>query len=524
MSRIFISAALKSSGKTTVSIGLCAALTQRDLIVQSFKKGPDYIDPYWLAQATGRDCYNLDFYTMQREEILALMQAKMQDADFTLIEGNKGLYDGLDLDGSNSNAALATLTQTPVILVLNARGMTRGIAPLILGYQAFDKNVSIKGVILNRLGGSRHESKLRNVIEHYTDVKVVGAIHNDKRFTINERHLGLVPGHEDPFCTEKIELLAQAVNEQVNIDAVITIAKQSTRLAANTIKIDAINSGTINTETATNDTITAKAINNETISNETNINRKTDIKLGLIRCPAFGFYYPDDLQALQKAGAELIEIDPFNDENFPQVDALFIGGGFPETHLQLLEANKKMRTAIKNAIDNGLPTYAECGGLMYLAHSIVWQHDDRIEKADMVGCINTDIIVEQRPQGRGYVQLEETEHSLWPGKTDSIISAHEFHYSRFCEVLSDTPCGTPHNTPPDEANIKHSNNGQDTTKNVKFAFKVKRGAGIDGESDGYIYKNLLATYSHQRNTWNNPWAQRFINFARQHKNKRQVNK
>ena len=159
MSRIFISAAHKSSGKTTVSIGLCAALKQRGLVVQSFKKGPDYIDPYWLAQATGRNCYNLDFYTMEREEILALMQNRSPGADISLIEGNKGLYDGLDLDGSNSNAALATLTKTPVILVLNARGMTRGIAPLILGYQAFDKNVSIKGVILNRLGGSRHESK-----------------------------------------------------------------------------------------------------------------------------------------------------------------------------------------------------------------------------------------------------------------------------------------------------------------------------------------------------------------------------
>ncbi|NOQ89632.1 MAG: AAA family ATPase, partial [Gammaproteobacteria bacterium] len=230
MSRIFISAAHKSSGKTTVSIGLCAALKQRGNIVQSFKKGPDYIDPYWLAQATGRDCYNLDFYTMERDEILSLLQEKSQDADVTLIEGNKGLYDGLDLDGSNSNAALATLTQTPVILVLNARGMTRGIAPLILGYQAFDKNVSIKGVILNRLGGSRHESKLRNVIEHYTDVEVVGAIHNDRRFDIDERHLGLVPGHEDPFCTQKINLLAEAVNDQVNLDAVLNIAEQTPEL------------------------------------------------------------------------------------------------------------------------------------------------------------------------------------------------------------------------------------------------------------------------------------------------------
>ena len=399
---------------------------------------------------------------MEHEEILSLFHNKSKDADISLIEGNKGLYDGLDLDGSNSNAALATLTSTPVILVLNARGMTRGIAPLILGYQAFDKNVSIKGVILNRLGGSRHESKLRNVIEHYTDVEVVGAIHNDQRFNIDERHLGLVPGHEDPFCEQKISLLADAVNDQVNLDALLAITKQSPPLplVEPVIKIQAEP-------------------------------HSKDIKLGLIRCAAFGFYYPDDLQALQDAGAELIEIDPCHQTNLPEIDALFIGGGFPETHMDELEANKDLRESIKSAIGKGLPTYAECGGLMYLARSIEWNDETR----QMVGSIEADIIMEKRPQGRGYVQLEETENNPWPKLASStnktqenlpVINAHEFHYSRFKMV----------------------------DKNVQFAFRVKRGTGIDGKSDGYIYKNLLANYTHQRNTWNNPWAQRFINFAR----------
>ncbi len=474
-SRIFISAAHKSSGKTTVSIGLCAALKQRSLVVQSFKKGPDYIDPYWLAQATGRNCYNLDFYTMQREEILVLMHNTAHDADISLIEGNKGLYDGLDLDGSNSNAALATLTSTPVILVLNARGMTRGIAPLILGYQAFDKNVSIKGVILNRLGGSRHENKLRNVIEHYTNVEVVGAIHNDERFDIDERHLGLVPGHEDPFCTQKIDLLADAINDQVNLNAVLAIANKTQELPSVEITPE---------------------IKTKLQAQQGTKQKNKDIKLGLVRCSAFGFYYPDDLQALQDAGAQLIEIDPCHETKLPDIDALFIGGGFPETHMNELEANKNLRTEIKSAIDNGLPTYAECGGLMYLSRSIRWNK----EVCQMVGCIDADIIMEKTPQGRGYVQLEETENSPWPQTTTlsttspannkiskpHIINAHEFHYSRFNTV----------------------------DKNVQFAYSVKRGTGINGKSDGYIYKNLLANYTHQRNTWNNPWAQRFINFAR----------
>jgi cobyrinic acid a,c-diamide synthase len=331
--------------------------------------------------------------------------------------------------------------------------MTRGIAPLILGYQAFDKNVSIKGVILNRLGGSRHESKLRNVIEHYTDVEVVGAIHNDQRFDIEERHLGLVPGHEDPFCEHKIGLLANAVNDQVNLDAILEIADQVKRLDTDDAKI----------EIRTN-------------------NQPKDIRLGLIRCSAFGFYYPDDLQALQDAGAELIEIDPCHQTVLPEVDALFIGGGFPETHMYELEANKGLRTAIKSAIDAGLPAYAECGGLMYLARSIEWNDD----KCNMVGCIDAEIIMESRPQGRGYVQLQETEHSLWPNASEKVINAHEFHYSRFKTV----------------------------DKNVQFAFHVKRGTGINGKADGYVYKNLMANYSHQRNTRNNPWTERFISFVR----------
>ena len=335
--------------------------------------------------------------------------------------------------------------------------MTRGIAPLILGYQAFDKNVSIKGVILNRLGGSRHESKLRNVIEHYTDVEVVGAIHNDQRFDIDERHLGLVPGHEDPFCEEKIGLLAEAVNDQVDLDAVLAIARLAPELKSGN-NIPEIKSGECT----------------------------KDIKLGLVRCSAFGFYYPDDLQALQNAGAELIEIDPCHQTELPDIDALFIGGGFPETHMNELEANESLRSAIKTAIDNGLPAYAECGGLMYLARSIQWNK----ETCQMVGCIDADIIMEKRPQGRGYVQLQETGAGLWPNNSDKTINAHEFHYSRFKTV----------------------------DKNVQFAFHVKRGTGINGESDGYIYNNLMANYTHQRNTRNNPWTERFISFVRECKN------
>ena len=214
MKRLLISAAHKSSGKTTISIGLCQALSNQGDIVQPYKKGPDYIDPMWLGRAARRACYNLDFYTMQRDEILATIEHYSASADISLIEGNKGLYDGLDIEGSNSNAALASLTHTPVILVIDVQGMTRGIAPLVLGYQAFDPELHIAGVILNQIRGQRHESKLRAVLEHYTEVPVVGAVAHDKSMAIVERHLGLVPSNESQGADAQIVHIGQLIADQ----------------------------------------------------------------------------------------------------------------------------------------------------------------------------------------------------------------------------------------------------------------------------------------------------------------------
>src|SRR5512143_2338873 len=204
MPRVFISAAHKSSGKTTLTLGLCAALHARGHVVQPFKKGPDYIDPLWLGMAAQRPCYNLDVHMMRVAEIEQQFARGAATAGISLIEGNKGLYDGLDLDGSNSNAALAKLLDAPVVLVIDARGMTRGVAPLILGYQAFDPHVRIAGVILNNVGGTRHEAKLRMVIEHYTDLRIVGAVHSDPGIAIAERHIGLTPSNEADDVVQRI--------------------------------------------------------------------------------------------------------------------------------------------------------------------------------------------------------------------------------------------------------------------------------------------------------------------------------
>ncbi|MFH2140643.1 MAG: cobyrinate a,c-diamide synthase [Pseudomonadota bacterium] len=451
MNRMLISAAHKSSGKTMVSIGLCAALAARGHAVQPFKKGPDYIDPMWLGQAAGHACRNLDLYLMENDDVVATFARHASEVN--LVEGNKGLYDGLALDGSNSNAALAKLLDLPVILVIDARGMTRGIAPLILGYQAFDKDINIAGVILNNLGGKRHESKLREVIEHYTDVPVIGAIQHDERLSIVERHLGLMPSNESHVANAKIKQIGEAIAEQVDLDKLLALTKKEPLPVPHKALVSALPCG-------------------------------DKVRIAIARDRAFGFYYADDLDALAAAGAELVPFDALRDAHLPEVDGLYIGGGFPETCAAELEANTALRGEIRQAIANGMPAYAECGGLMYLSRSIAYEG----RSFDMVGAIPGDVKMHAKPIGRGYVHLQEDAEHPWPRPDAPAkqIKAHEFHYSSL------------ENLPPDS----------------RFAYHVARGYGIDGERDGIIVNNLLASYTHLRTIGSCYWATRFVGFIR----------
>lgn len=459
MNRLLISAAHKSSGKTTVSLGLCAALAARGLAVQPFKKGPDYIDPMWLARASGRACHNLDPYLMTPEQIGAVFARQAAGADISIVEGNKGLYDGLALDGSNSNAALAQLLDLPVLLVIDARGMTRGIAPLILGYQAFDRRIRIGGVILNRLGGSRHEAKLRAVIEHYTDVPVLGAIAEDNDLAVAERHLGLMPSNEHADAARQIGLIGDRIASQVDLGRVRALAASAPALNLSPMPM----------------------------APATSLARPLRIALALDR--AFGFYYPDDLQALQDTGAELLPFDTLSDPALPEdIDGLFIGGGFPELFMRELQANVSLRAQIASAIANGLPTYAECGGLMYLARSLQW----RGERCAMVGAVAGDATLHPKPVGRGYVHLSATEDMPWAGLQDHSVRGHEFHYSSLDGLPPDT----------------------------RYAWRVTRGHGIDGQHDGVVQHNLLATYAHLRSVAGTDWARHFVDFVRARRSQR----
>ncbi|MGA9575482.1 MAG: cobyrinate a,c-diamide synthase, partial [Lysobacterales bacterium] len=327
MAHLYIAAAHKSSGKTTVSIGLTAALVQRGLSVQPYKKGPDYIDPLWLSRAARRPCYNLDFFIQSHEEIISTFSAHMDGTSIGLIEGNKGLFDGIDVEGTDSNAALAILLAAPVVLVIDTTGITRGIAPLIRGYLDFDPQVNIGGVILNKVGGARHETKLRAALERYTDARVLGAIGRDAALEIPERHLGLIPANETSghrAAETTISRLARAVMLGVDLDRVIEIAHTAARPAGKEGGTERFNpqfSATM-----------------------------PKVRIAIARDAAFGFYYPDDLDAFARAGAELVPFDTLKDAHLPEADGLFIGGGFPETHLDALAANRGLMKDIREAL------------------------------------------------------------------------------------------------------------------------------------------------------------------------------
>lgn len=453
MGYFYLSAAHKSSGKTTISLGLAAAMhRRRGLVVQTFKKGPDYIDPLWLGSAADRPCYNLDFFIQTREEILNDFNRRMTGVDIGLIEGNKGLFDGLTLDGSDSNAALAALLDAPVVLVIDARGMTRGIAPLLLGYQQFTPRVRLAGVVFNRVGVIRHETKLRKTVEHYTDIPVLGAVPESGDMQIVERHLGLMPSNEHDEAASIIERISGVIENSVDIDAVI----------------DAASSAPV---------ITPPVATASSVSSADG----EPLRIGVPRDAAFGFYYPGDLEALRAAGANLVFFSVIEDEKLPAIDGLFLGGGFPEASMSTLEANQTMRASIRTFVEDGGPVYAECGGLMYLCRRLVW--GDKV--CEMAGVIPADAVMYERPQGRGYVRLRVTEDHPWPvssGATAGVVLAHEFHYSQLENI--------------------------DTS--LTFAYQMERGQGVDGSHDGIVHKNLLASYAHLRDVAGYHWTKRFI--------------
>ena len=452
-SQFYLSATRKSSGKTTLSIGLSAALTALGKSVQCFKKGPDYIDPIWLSKASGQATYNLDFNTQTDNEMQNTYAQHCQGQDVALIEGNKGLFDGVATDGSNSNAALAKLLDIPVLLVVDCQGMSRGIAPLLQGYLGFDDGINYAGVILNKTGGSRHEQKLQQAIKEYTDLTVFGCLGRRSFLTIEERHLGLIPANETGNANDIIQSTCELVTQHIDLSTLLHK--------------------------------TQKPVTEWQL--KPSLKKRYDgLRIAIAKDSAFGFYYADDLQYMQNAGVEIKYFNSQSDSQLPEADGLFIGGGFPETHSRTLSANKSLRQNIKTTIENGLPTYAECGGLMYLCQDITTNN----ETHEMVGAIAANIIMHRKPQGRGYCEYTPLANHPWSdfATHNSKLKAHEFHYAQMHNFNAD-----------------------------KFAYQVNRGYGINGTDDGLIAHNLLANFVHLRHTESCPWIDYFLNFVQEHK-------
>ncbi len=443
--RVVIAAPHGRSSKTTVTVGLCAALAARGLAVQPFKKGPDYIDPSWLSEAASRPCRNLDPFLMGRETVEAAFLRGARNTDIAIVEGAMGLYDGLDLEGSGSTAMLARWLTAPILLVVNAQRITRSIAALVQGYQHFEPDTRIAGVILNHVARARQQDLMTQAIEKYCGIPVVGVLPRDETLSIPDRHLGLVPRAENDALVPAIAAARDAVLANFDLDAILKIAREQGR-------------GEEGENTRHSPLATRHS------------------QIGIIRDRAFTFYYPENLEALQDAGAELVFIDALNDAHLPPLDALIIGGGFPEMFLDELQANASLRADIRRAIENDLPVYAECGGLMYLARSITYAG----KRGEMVGALPCDVEMTGKPQGHGYISANVVEPNPF-FEIGASIRGHEFHNSRVT-------------------------NWSDAT----FAYRLTRGRGIDGARDGIVYKNVLAAYTHLHALATPEWANAII--------------
>jgi len=456
--RITIAALRGGSGKTILSLGLTAAWREKGFDIAPFKKGPDFIDAGWLAFSANRDCHNLDPFLMNNDQILDSFVSNSKHADLCLIEGNRGLYDGLDVEGSCSTAELTKLLKAPVLIIVDVTMATRTVAAIVKGCQVFDPDLDIAGIILNRVAGPRQKNLIKGSIEKFCHIPVLGSIPKLKENPFPERHMGLVPFQERDQAEKAIAWAQEVVTKNLNLDDIWKIACKAKGIAHSS---------------------------GEQQLAPTAFAGKDAPRIGFIRDKSFWFYYPENLDQLKKMGSDLIEINAITDHTLPHLDALYIGGGFPETQAQALGDNWTLRNALREEIEKGLPVYAECGGLMYMGESLFVAG----KTYPMVGALPIVFTLSKKPQGHGYTILEvEQSNPYYPvGET---LKGHEFHYSK-----------------PEITN----------KQGITFAFKATRGNGIIGLRDGICRKNLLATYTHIHAAGNIRWASNLFRKALEHK-------
>ncbi len=467
---IIIAAMKGGAGKTIATLGLIRAMALDGKRVIPFKKGPDYIDARWMAMAAYHDCYNLDPYLMSREIIEKSYVERASTGDISIIEGNRGLHDGVDVEGTCSTAELAKWLRLPVFLVADCTKVTRTVAALVMGCRDFDREVNISGVILNHIVRPRHQDIVSRSIEHYTGIPVVGAIRRLKSDPLPMRHLGLTPADEHKKVTELLDTLGETIRNSVDITRIMDIAQQnaSVHMASNR-DIQDIPAGTV-AHTQQDDS------------------RPT---VGIIRDQAFQFYYPENLEAIKNAGANLIFLDSINNTEIPDhVDAIYIGGGFPETQADRLAANISFRQALREKAMKGMPIYAECGGLMYLGQNIVWQG----KRWPMTGILSWDFRVHKKPAGHGYTILEVVKQTPF-FRRGTILKGHEFHYSVPEPGHGASPCHNP------------------SDGDERLTCRVRRGNGFSNGMEGITTKNVFGTYTHVHAIGHPDWGKNIVRAA-----------
>jgi len=453
---IVIAGLAGGSGKSVVAVGLVAALTRAGRKVAPFKKGPDYIDAGWMKLAAGHPCYNLDPFLMEEEVIRQSFLAHSAGADLAIVEGNRGLYDGVNAKGGYSTADLALTLNMPVLLVVNCTKTTRTVAAMVLGCQRLDERIDIRGVVLNQIGTERHRAIVTQAVETYTGLPVLGAVPRMKRDIFPMRHLGVTPHQEYEGSAAAIDFLADTMAKHLDLARIEEVMAPIDEPLCSS-KIEAIRENCVS------------------------------LRVGILMDAAFQFYYSENLEALERLGAELIRINALTTDVLPALDGLYIGGGFPETSAAELAANGSFRQSVKQAAESGLPIYAECGGLIYLGESIVL--DGR--EYPLAGVFPVRFGMSKRPQAHGYSTFSvEKENPFYaPG---GEIKGHEFRYSTILDWQ-----GQPE----------------------QLVLNMTRGQGFMAGRDGLTMNNVLALYSHVHADGTPEWASGFMDRCRRQKEK-----
>ncbi len=404
MPRVLIVAGVASGvGKTTVTLGLLEAFRRRGLVVQAFKVGPDFIDPGFHELITGRPSYNLDGWMCGREHVLNAVARHARDTDLALVEGVMGCFDGFDgTSDDGSTAQVAKWLGAPVVLVVDARAQSRSAAAVVFGFERFDPELNVAGVILNRVGSDTHATWLREAVTARCRAVPLGTIKRDETLALPERHLGLVTAAEGPLTAERRRRLADVIESSVDLDRLLDLAAP--------VRVD---------DPGWRPSMTPAP----------------RARLGVARDAAFQFYYHDNLARLRQAGAELVFWSPQADTAMPDVDGLYFGGGYPELHARALSDNHAVRKAVRAFAERGQPIYAECGGLMYLADAL-----EDLEGAmhPMVGLLPATVRMRPRKLSLGYAEVQFTGDTVL-GPAGTAARGHEFHYSTLEPVPESVP-------------------------------------------------------------------------------------